>query len=93
MPKNRRTEERQGALFLLGIILLVPPILLIFNRPERVLGIPALYLYLFLVWAVLIGLAAALSRRLRDDDGPARETSATAGRSQPRADREPADDA
>ena len=72
MVRHDRVAERLTGLFVLGIVLLLPPVLLVFNRPERVAGIPVLYLYLFVAWALLIGLAAAIIRRIdRQDDAPA----------------------
>jgi len=64
MIKRDATHERLVALFALGIVLLVPPVLVVFNRTERVLGVPLLYLYLFSAWAVLIALAALIARRI-----------------------------
>jgi hypothetical protein len=58
----RRTHERLVALFLLGVLLLLPPLLAIFNHPVRILGVPVLYLYLFIAWATVIGLTAAVMR-------------------------------
>lgn len=49
---------KEGRLLLLSVLfmlLLHIPILTIANRPERVLGIPVLYLYVFTVWAGLVG--------------------------------------
>jgi hypothetical protein len=63
-----RTREHLTALFLLGVLLLVPPFLLVFNRPVQVLGLPLLYLYLFAAWAGLIALVAVVVRRI-DRDG------------------------
>jgi hypothetical protein len=73
MLRQRRGQERQLALFLLGIALFVPPILLIFNHPTRVLGIPSLYLYIFMAWAVLIGMTVFVARRIRLDDFSGRD--------------------
>lgn len=64
MDRRDTTHERLVALFLLGVLLLVPPMLVVFNRVERVLGVPLLYLYLFAAWALLIGLAALVARRI-----------------------------
>ena len=58
MQAPSRTRELLVALFLLGVILLAPPVLLIFNKPTRILGIPSLYFYLFAVWTALIALVA-----------------------------------
>ena len=64
MVQDNRISERLIALFLLGAFLLLPPVLLVFNMPARALGVPVLYLYIFVVWAVLIALAAAIARLL-----------------------------
>jgi hypothetical protein len=73
MIRRDRTQERLIALFLLGVLVLTPPLLLVFNQPIRVLGIPILYLYLFLAWTVLIGAAAVVARGIAaadvDSDG------------------------
>jgi hypothetical protein len=50
--------QRLVALFLLGFLLLNYPLLNLFAGPARVLGIPILYVYVFAVWALLIGLMA-----------------------------------
>jgi hypothetical protein len=50
--------ERLVALFILGLLLLSPPFVLIFDTPSEVAGIPVLYLYLFIAWAALIALLA-----------------------------------
>jgi hypothetical protein len=39
------------------------PLLSIADRPVRVLGVPLVWAYLFLVWALLIVAVAVLSRR------------------------------
>jgi hypothetical protein len=58
MSRPGLTHERLVALFLLGVLLFTPPLLGIFNSPARVFGIPALYLYLFAAWTLLIVLVA-----------------------------------
>ena len=55
MIRSRMTSERLASLFLLGVLLFNPPLLLIFDFPDYVLGIPVLYIYLFTAWAVLVG--------------------------------------
>ena len=64
MTGRDRSNERLVALFLLSLLLFLPPLLLVFNRPDRVIGIPALYLYIFVVWAGLIALSALISARI-----------------------------
>ena len=51
---------------LLGCLLLNYPLLQLFERPGEVLGIPLLYAYVFLVWALLIALMALVLEK-RDD--------------------------
>lgn len=46
------------------VILLMPPVLLLFDRPVLIGGIPLLHAYLFLVWMVFIAATAWLARRL-----------------------------
>jgi uncharacterized membrane protein YvlD (DUF360 family) len=66
MLRRSRTHEQFLALFVLGALLLLPPILVIFSKPVRLL-----YLYLFFAWAVLIGMAASIVRNI--DKGPGAE--------------------
>jgi hypothetical protein len=47
---------------LLGLLLLSYPLVNVVNRPLLVLGIPLLYLYLFVLWAGLVALAWWLAR-------------------------------
>lgn len=68
MLKQKRSGERQVALFLLGVLLLFPPVLQIFNKPSKVFGIPVLYFYIFVVWALLIGCTLLITRRMRLDE-------------------------
>ncbi len=55
--------QRLVALCLLGWVLFNYPILAIFNVPAAVLGIPVLYAYIFLAWALLIALMALAVER------------------------------
>jgi hypothetical protein len=47
-------------LFLLGCLLFNFPLLAMFNARATIAGVPLLYAYLFLAWALLIVLAAAI---------------------------------
>jgi hypothetical protein len=58
MQPPSRSRELLVALFVLGIVLLTPPLLIVFNKATRILGIPTLYLYLFAIWLALIALVA-----------------------------------
>jgi uncharacterized membrane protein len=60
------TGQRLVGLFLLGCVLFNYPLLILFNRPLEVLGVPLLYAYLFLAWAGLIGLMAWVIERRGD---------------------------
>jgi hypothetical protein len=57
--------QRLIALCMLGCILFNFPILALFNVPGTFFGVPALYAYLFLAWALLIGLMAWVVEKRR----------------------------
>ncbi|HWM41160.1 MAG TPA: hypothetical protein VNP36_01860 [Burkholderiales bacterium] len=57
--------QRLIALSMLGCILFNFPILALFNVPGNVLGVPVLYAYLFIAWALLIGLMAWVVEKRR----------------------------
>ena len=63
MTKSSRKGPRLVALFLLGCLLFNYPMLELFERPVRVLGVPLIYAYLFGAWAMLIALVAAVMER------------------------------
>lgn len=56
-----------------GALLLLPPVVYLFNHEITVLGVPQIVFYLFGVWLALIGGTAALTARLAPepdgDDG------------------------
>ncbi len=81
MTRPGITTERLLALFLLGIVAFTPPFLGIFNTPRQFLGIPIMYLYLFVAWALLITLVALTVRGSGggDDDTVATEPDPAAG--------------
>jgi hypothetical protein len=71
--RNAVTGDRLIALFLFGLLLLMPPMMGIFNVGTLVLGIPLLYLYLFVVWMLVVLLVALILRNgteAGDDGGP-----------------------
>lgn len=57
-----RRPQRLVAVGVLGFLLFAPPLLSLFDRKARVLGVPVLVAYLFIAWAVVIGLVAAINR-------------------------------
>lgn len=70
MVSNRRRGERLVAVAFAGIMALNFPLLDLFDRVALVFGVPLLYLYLFLAWALLIGAIAAISERKVSADTP-----------------------
>lgn len=77
MPDRRKIV---GGMFLLttaGLLLLVPPLVHIFNHDFTVLGVPQIVFYLFGVWLALIVGTAALTNRL----SPERSTNGEEGES------------
>jgi uncharacterized membrane protein len=68
MLRPSRTRELLIALFLLGALVFAPPLLIIFNKAIRILGIPLLYFYLFAAWGALIALVALAVEPWQADD-------------------------
>ncbi len=71
----RKRVSAMLALTVFGALLLVPPLVLVFNQPISHFGVPQIVIYLFLVWLGLIVGTAWLSRTLAPDvtgkpDGP-----------------------
>jgi hypothetical protein len=65
-----KAAELVIACFLLFGACLVWPLLSIANRPALILGVPALVVYLFAVWAAMVVVLIALARRVRPpEDG------------------------
>ncbi len=60
-----KAAELVVACFLLFGACLVWPLLAIANRPVLVLGVPALVLYLFVLWAAMVVVLVSLARRVR----------------------------
>ncbi|HEY7675178.1 MAG TPA: hypothetical protein VH867_08160 [Burkholderiales bacterium] len=58
--------QRLAALFLLGLLLLNYPLLDLFAGPSQMWGIPALYVYVFAVWTLLIGLMTLVVEKRND---------------------------
>jgi hypothetical protein len=87
MSRPGLTHERLVALFLLGVFLFTPPFLGIFNTPDRILGLPALYLYLFAAWTLLIVLVTMVIESSEADEGSTRTAEISPGGSEPTDDR------
>jgi hypothetical protein len=56
-------QQRFVALCMLGMVLFNFPVLALFNVPATLLGVPALYAYIFAAWAALIALMALVAER------------------------------
>ena len=61
--EDDRFNARLVAVAAFGFVLLVPPVVTVFDGGGQVFGAPLIWAYLFLVWAVLIGLVALLVSR------------------------------
>jgi len=76
-----RTPERLVGVALAGAVALNFPLLYLFGGPGTVFGVPRLYVYIFVVWAVVIALLALVIRAPRRD----RESRGEIDRGPPRA--------
>lgn len=65
MTEFESKGQRFVALCALGLLLFNYPILALFNVSGTVFGVPVLYAYIFIVWAVLIALMATLAESFR----------------------------
>lgn len=63
MPERALAGQRLLAVFVLGWLLFNQPFLGLFSQAELIFGIPALYVYLFAAWAVVVLLSALTVRR------------------------------
>ena len=55
--------QRMIALCMLGCVLFNFPILALFNVPGSFFGVPTLYAYIFIAWALLIALMAWVAEK------------------------------
>lgn len=71
----RKLESAALFLTFFGALLIMPPLALVFQLRQSVLGLPAGVVYLFVVWALLILCAGWLSGRLprESDDNQSRK--------------------
>ncbi len=68
-----RQKLRDAALLLplLGVLLVMPPFVGLLSGPLTIFGLPAVVVYIFVIWAGLISLGIWLSGRLtRIEDPP-----------------------
>lgn len=64
-PEPKRRGERLVGLLIAGIILLNFPFLSLFSGKHTFLGFPLLFSYIFLVWGLIIVVAALVLRNRR----------------------------
>jgi hypothetical protein len=70
---ERRKLESAALFFtLFGVMLILPPLVLLFNIRVRLFGLPSEMIYLFVVWLALVAGTAWFSRRLRPEPGSER---------------------
>ena len=74
MPDEVRRRDRLIGLFLLALVLLNPPLLLLFGGGDTVFGLPLLYVNIFVAWLLIIAAVAWIAerrtaRRRRGEDG------------------------
>jgi hypothetical protein len=62
MMKASTTRARLIGLTLLALLLFLPPLLLLFDRPGSA-GLSILPIYIFIAWLAVIGLAAWILER------------------------------
>ncbi|HEY7648600.1 MAG TPA: hypothetical protein VID04_06305 [Methylomirabilota bacterium] len=65
-----RVRDLLPACFLVFTALLIWPLLTIANRPALIAGVPALVLYLFAVWAVIVAVLALAAHVGGGEDRP-----------------------
>ena len=65
MKPDVRTHA--ALLVCIGIICLLPPVAMIFDKPAKLLGIPLPAFYVFSVWIALVVFAALIARWLPKD--------------------------
>jgi hypothetical protein len=58
-----RKGQRMVALCMLGCVLFNFPVLALFNVPGALFGVPLIYAYIFVAWALLIALMAWVVER------------------------------
>lgn len=65
MKRTGRKKEWSILVFCAFLVGVFPPILFLFDKPALVLGVPLSFVYLYGLWAVMIGLIAIGARRRR----------------------------
>ena len=77
-PTPRKARDRSIALVVVGIALLMPPLVGVSLVDGSIAGMPIPLVYVSVVWAALIAVAAALARPLQNSETSASSESANA---------------
>ncbi|ODU84619.1 hypothetical protein [Devosia sp. 63-57] len=67
MADRRRVVGGMFMLTVLGLVLLVPPVVTLFNHDISIMGMPQIVVYIFGVWVLLIVGTVVLTRNLTPD--------------------------
>jgi len=69
---NLQQRLREGALVLpvIGFFLLTPPFINVFSIESTLFGIPAIVIYIFVVWSGLIIVSRVLANKLMSESSP-----------------------
>jgi len=62
MKSSRSRAQRFTYLFIVGVLAFNYPLLSLFDLPRRIFGVPLLYVYIFVVWALLIVLVGVTAK-------------------------------
>jgi hypothetical protein len=68
MADRRRLTAGMLLLTVFGALLMLPPLVYVFNHPIAHLGIPQIVVYLFAVWVLLIAGTALLAHASPPDE-------------------------
>ena len=68
MSRPNATSEGSIVTFLFAVLAFNPPVLTIFSVDVFLFGIPLLYLYLFVAWAIIVALVAWIAGLGARDD-------------------------
>ncbi len=67
MTNHRKLENSAFVIAIFGAVLLLPPLITVFNVKLLIFGIPLIIIYLFTVWIMLIIATFFLSKHLKND--------------------------
>ena len=66
--RHLHLKETWVMFFILGIIMMNYPFIHIFDTPNRIFGMPALFIYLFVGWLISIGVIYLFVKAISLDD-------------------------